>query len=115
MIDRKVFIEVGGFDENYFIYYDDLDLGWRLWILGYKVLFALGPWSTINTRGPWKDFPITGKISSTRDTLYSVLKNYEETNLGKILPAMLLGTVQGVMAQAQQQGSLNPDIFQHQK
>lgn len=115
LIDRKVFIEVGGFDENYFIYYDDLDLGWRLWILGYKVLFAPQALVYHKHQGTMEGFSDYRKnLLYKRNTLYSVLKNYEETNLGKILPAMLLGTVHGVLAQAQQQKILNPETFQIQ-
>jgi len=40
LIDKEVFLECGGFDEDYFAFFEDVDLGWRLWILGYKVLFA---------------------------------------------------------------------------
>src|SRR5262249_6913242 len=31
LIRRRAFLEAGGFDEDYFAYYDDVDLGWRLW------------------------------------------------------------------------------------
>ena len=37
LIDRKLFLDVGGFDPDYFAFFEDVDLGWRLWILGYKV------------------------------------------------------------------------------
>ena len=40
LIRRDVFLESGGFDEDYFIYYEDVDLGWRLWVMGYKVLYV---------------------------------------------------------------------------
>lgn len=34
MVDCKVFLEAGGFDEDFFAYYEDVDFGWRLWVLG---------------------------------------------------------------------------------
>ena len=39
-VRRAVFLEVGGFDEGLFMFYDDVDLGWRLNLLGYRVRFA---------------------------------------------------------------------------
>lgn len=33
---RDAFMAVQGFDENYFCYYEDIDLAFRLWLLGYK-------------------------------------------------------------------------------
>lgn len=38
LVDRTVFLEIGGFDEDYFAYFEDVDLGWRLWVCGYKVV-----------------------------------------------------------------------------
>lgn len=36
----KDFIELGGFDENFFMYNDDTDLAWRLHLKGFKILFV---------------------------------------------------------------------------
>lgn len=35
---RAVFAEIGGFDESYFLYYEDVDLCARLWARGYQVV-----------------------------------------------------------------------------
>lgn len=39
MIERRVFEEVGGFDENFFLYMEEEDLCLRLRKLGYKIIY----------------------------------------------------------------------------
>lgn len=36
-IRRNVFNKIGGFDDSYFIYVEETDLGWRTWLAGYEV------------------------------------------------------------------------------
>lgn len=38
-IRKKLFEKIGGFDEDYFIYGEDTDLSWRVWLAGYQVIF----------------------------------------------------------------------------
>jgi GT2 family glycosyltransferase len=38
IVRNKVWHLLGGFDDDYFVGYDDQDLGWRTWLLGYKVV-----------------------------------------------------------------------------
>ncbi len=40
MIDRALFLELGGFDESFFCYCEDVDLGYRLRLIGEPVLLA---------------------------------------------------------------------------
>ena len=37
MVRKSVFEKLGGFDENFFITFEDVDLGWRCWINGFEV------------------------------------------------------------------------------
>lgn len=91
LIRREVFLEIGGFDEDYFAYYEDVDLGWRLWVLGYRVRFC--PEAVVHHlhNGTSKRFdPWKKTVLFERNALCSVIKNYEEATLGSVLPAALL-------------------------
>jgi len=37
-VRRDLFLKLGGFDPDYFIFFEDVDFCWRAWLLGYKVL-----------------------------------------------------------------------------
>jgi GT2 family glycosyltransferase len=38
LIHKEMFDKLGGFDETFFVSFEDVDLGWRTWILGYRVV-----------------------------------------------------------------------------
>jgi GT2 family glycosyltransferase len=40
LYSREAFLEVGGFDEDLFSYYEDVDLGFRLRLAGYRSLYV---------------------------------------------------------------------------
>jgi hypothetical protein len=40
LIRRDVFLERGGFDRKFFMYFEDVDVSWRFRLLGYRVAFA---------------------------------------------------------------------------
>jgi hypothetical protein len=40
LVKKNVFTRIGGFDPDYFIYEEEMDLCWRVWLHGYKVLLA---------------------------------------------------------------------------
>ncbi len=42
LIPRAVYEAVGGFDQNFFMYHEDIDLSWRARSAGFKVLVAPG-------------------------------------------------------------------------
>lgn len=39
LIDSAVFAKVGGFDPVYFLYCEDVDLSWRIWLAGARVVY----------------------------------------------------------------------------
>ncbi len=98
LIRKDIFIEIGGFDADYFAYFEDTDLGWRLWILGHEVLFV--PSATAYHKG----FSTTEKYLGgkhlylcERNALYTIYKNYSEENLRKVLPGALILLIHRVL------------------
>jgi len=90
LVKKEVFIKSGGFDEDFFAYYEDVDLGWRLWVLGYKVVFA--PKSVVYHmhHGTSKNFGEDKlRFLKERNALISIFKNYDESSLSGILSATL--------------------------
>ena len=90
MVDKKVFLDAGGFDEDFFAYYEDVDFGWRLWVLGYKVIFS--PRSIVYHHHHGTSRAISEdklRFLKERNSIYSVFKNYDDENLSKVLSATL--------------------------
>ncbi len=91
LMDRKVFLDVGGFDEDFFAFFEDVDLGWRLWVMGYKVAFA--PTAVAFHRHHQTAGKIPRHMLMTlyeRNSLYTIFKNYDEENLKKALSTALI-------------------------
>ena len=93
LIDRQIFLNIGGFDEDYFAYFEDVDLGWRLWVLGYRVRFCPQAISYHRYQGTSRQLPEERRtLLYERNALFSVIKNYNDTHLSLILPVALLLT-----------------------
>lgn len=91
LIERRVFLEVGGFDEDYFMFFEDVDLGWRLWLLGYGVVFVPGALVYHRHHGSAGKLALARRrFLYERNALMTLIKNYDEANLARILPAALL-------------------------
>lgn len=90
LIRRAVFLSVGGFDPDYFAYYEDVDLGWRLWLAGHRVVHV--PSAVVHhrhhgTSGRWPA-GVRARLFE-RNALATVVKNYAAENLPAVLPAAL--------------------------
>ena len=93
MIDRALFLEHGGFDEGFFCYCEDVDLGYRLRLAGEGVLAA--PRAVVlhegsaSTGGRRSDFSL---YHGARNRLWAYLKNTPAALLWFTLPAHLAAT-----------------------
>ena len=88
---REQFLRVGGFDEDYFAFFEDIDFGWRSWVLGHRVLFV--PSATTYHKGHATGSRLPAhqlRVLYERNAIVTAIKNYDDENLGRVLPASLL-------------------------
>jgi GT2 family glycosyltransferase/glycosyltransferase involved in cell wall biosynthesis len=98
VMPRRVFDQSGGFDERYFMFFEDVDLGWRLWLLGWRVRYV--PASLVFHRhhasmsryASWREHYLL-----ERNALFTIYKNYDDTNMATLLAAsMALSVRRGI-------------------
>lgn len=91
IVRRPAFLEAGGFDDDYFAYLEDVDLGWRLWAAGWRVLFAPA------ARTYHRSMATSDRLGSAnrgflyeRNAFLTAYKNYEDGLWEQWMPAVLL-------------------------
>ena len=94
LINKDVFLDAGCFDDDYFAIFEDVDLGWRLWVMGYDIVMAPDSvvyhkgHSTLDSKKEEKK-----RFLMHRNALMTIIKNYGDENLKKILPLALVLSV----------------------
>lgn len=100
-VPTELFREIGGFDERYFMFYEDVDLGWRLNLLGYDVLYVPTSLAFHRHHVTMKKF---GNFRETylleRNALMSLYKNLGDELLSAAFGAALALSVQRSVARA---------------
>lgn len=87
IVRRDIFEKLGGFDEDFFMLFEEDDLCWRTWLKGYKVLYipkavVLHKSGAIRSR----ESNYRNLYFSRRNRIVSLLKNYSAKNLIRFLP-----------------------------
>ncbi len=102
IVRRDSYLAAGGFDESYFAYLEDVDLGWRLWSAGERVLSA--PGAVVHHRSM-----ATSKLLGNanrgllfeRNAYLTAFKNYDAELWPQLMPVVqmtLIGRVQHLLA-----------------
>lgn len=90
-IRAELFERLGGFDDRYFMFYEDVDLGWRLNLLGYRFRYQPRSLAFHRHHASMEKF---GNYHETylleRNALYTLYKNLDDASLARYLPAALL-------------------------
>ncbi|MEM7354393.1 MAG: hypothetical protein AAF657_26540, partial [Acidobacteriota bacterium] len=91
IVRRESFLAAGGFDEGYFAYLEDVDLGWRLWSGGERVLFE--PRAVVHHRS-MATSQLLGNDNRgflfERNAFLTAYKNFDEALWRQLAPAILL-------------------------
>lgn len=98
IIRKTLFHKLGGFDPKYFFFHEDIDLAWRTWLIGYRVVpvpeavvYHVGGRSA---GGAMKEDKYVSTLFrrylSERNNIRTILKNYSLANLLTILPRYVL-------------------------
>jgi len=81
LVKKNAFFDLGGFDKEFFASFEDVDLGWRAWIFGYKVVIV--PSSVVYHEGGQtvKKFRSEIKFHGVKNTLLLFLVNFEANKI----------------------------------
>ena len=93
-VRRANYLELGGFDESFFMFYEDVDLGWRINLKGWRFRYVPESLAFHKHHGSVSRF---GSFKETylleRNALFALYKNLEREALDQVLPAALALTV----------------------
>lgn len=111
-VRRDVYAALGGFDERYFMFFEDVDLGWRLNLLGWRFVYEPASLAYHKHHASMSSF---GSFKESylleRNALFTQYKNLGDEALSKIFPATLALTIRRAVAR----GNLDSTEFDLRK
>ncbi|WP_136519407.1 glycosyltransferase [Cellulomonas telluris] len=100
-VPTQLYREVGGFDERFFMFYEDVDLGWRLNVLGHRVRYVPESLAYHRHHVTMRKF---GNFRESylleRNALLAMYKNLDDESLARALPAALALSVRRSVARS---------------
>jgi GT2 family glycosyltransferase len=87
LIEKKLFRQAGGFDQDFFMYHEDHDLSWRIRLTGKKLM--VNPKAVMHHKYHFSKSPKKFYYSE-KNRLQLLLKNYRIKTLLLIFPALIL-------------------------
>ena len=87
LMRKRDFLECGGYDPTFFMYHEDVDLGWRLWLDGKRVVVCRDSVVHHDFGGTSEIYwgPAFSARLGSRHNLRSLIKNYEAGNVFRAL------------------------------
>jgi GT2 family glycosyltransferase/glycosyltransferase involved in cell wall biosynthesis len=100
-VRRSIFESLGGFDESFFMFFEDVDFGWRLNLAGYTYLYQPQSIAFHRYHRSMGGIPKhREQFLLERNALYCLYKNLEEAQLQRILPGALLASVKRAVVES---------------
>ena len=86
IVKRDLWEKLRGFDPLFFMYFEEADFCWRVWLSGFKVIF--NPYAKVNHIGmaTLKKYSNPLIFQEARNRLVMLMKNYENKNFFKYVP-----------------------------
>lgn len=104
-VRTELFRALGGFDDRYFMFYEDVDLGWRLNLRGWRVRYEPASLTYHRHHGSMGSVHQARELYLLeRNALATLYKNLSDETLAKVLPAALALAVRRATAR----GDLDP-------
>jgi GT2 family glycosyltransferase/glycosyltransferase involved in cell wall biosynthesis len=101
-VRRDVFDRLGGFDERYFMFFEDVDLGWRLNLMGWRFVYEPASLAYHKHHASMTSF---GSFKETylleRNALFTQYKNLGADALRETLPATIALSVRRAVARGE--------------
>ncbi len=91
IVRRDSFFAAGAFDNDYFAYLEDVDLGWRLWAGGERVIFE--PSATVHHRSMATSQMLGNENRGflfERNAFLTAYKNFDQDYWPRLMPLVLL-------------------------
>lgn len=89
MMKKSVFEELGGFDERYRYLFEDVDLGWRMNICGYRVAYEPRAVARHHLSSTMGDRRLRNQYLYERNRLRALIKNMERDTLRMVWRELL--------------------------
>jgi GT2 family glycosyltransferase len=108
LIERQLFHDLGGFDADFFLYCDETDLSWRVWIAGRRIVGV--PSARVHHRGAVTANPAGGtktvesrtthskRYYANRNAILFLAKNSQHMLLLLLVPHLLLLALEALAA-----------------
>ncbi len=91
IVRREPYVELGGFDDDYFAYLEDVDFGWRSWLSGWRVIYE--PDGTVRHRSAATSNKLGDferGVLFERNALQTSMKNYDDDMLRELAGPIFL-------------------------
>lgn len=119
LVRRRVFLDHGGLDPEYFAFFEDVDLGWRMALAGQQTWLAPEAVTFHKLHGHWGGGPVPRtRFLCERNALCTVFKNFAGERMGVLLLAasvlaFLRGWATSAAARPESRPYLTTDSIAH--